>query len=152
MSSADDGFRRWPAMVFSLAVVAATLWPALRDPPVDSFPLSTYPMFSSVRERPWIHVVVGFTASGEVRPIPPGLVANAEVMQAAQTVALAVRRRRAGSLCEEVAGRVADAGAYADVTRLEVQSRQFDPRTYFTEPDGRTPLRQRRRAGCEVPR
>lgn len=145
-------FARVPALLISVVVVAATMWPALRDPPRDSFPLSNYPMFSAVRERPWIHIVVGFDADGNEHRIGPKMIANAEVMQAAQTVSKAVAYKRAGSLCAQVAERVAGSGDYAQVVRLEVQSRQFDPRTYFTTRDGDTPLRQRRRARCEVRR
>lgn len=149
--SATD-FARAPALVISALVIAATVWPALQDPPRDSFPLSTYPMFSSVRDQPWIHVIVGFTADGGQRRIGPELIANAEVMQAAQTVHQAIRRKRAKALCAEVAERVAERPELAEVVRLEVQSRQFDPRTYFTSESGRTPLRMRRRARCEVAR
>lgn len=147
-----ESFCRLPALVFSAVVIAATIWPALRDPPRDSFPLSTYPMFSSVRDKPSVHVIVGFTAAGNERRIPPKLIANAEVMQAAQTISKAIRRKQAKQLCARVAGRVAEDPEYADLVRLEVQSRRFDPRTYFTSESGRTPLRQRRRASCEVPR
>jgi hypothetical protein len=145
-------FRRAPALLVSVLVIAATVWPAFRDPPRDSFPLSTYPMFSSVREQPWIDVIVGFTADDGQRRIGPELVANAEVMQAAQTVRQAIRRKRAKALCAHVAERVGEQPELVDVVRLEVQSRQFDPRTYFTQESGRTPLRTRRRARCEVPR
>lgn len=143
-------FRRAPAALFSVAVLALTLMPLAREG--DSFPLSSYPMFSSVRTKPWIAVVVGRDAQGEQRPIPPALIANAEVMQAAQTIANAVRRKQAKPLCERVAARIAAEPEWADVVVVEVQSRQFDPLTYFTSSEGRTPLRVRRRARCEVPR
>lgn len=142
--------RRVPAVLVSLFVVAAILAPALRDPPRDSFPLSTYPMFSSVRGPSWVHVVVGFDAEGREHRVDPSVVANAEVMQAARTIALAVRRFRSRQLCLEVAGRVAGERALAGVERLEVQSRRFDPRTYFES--GGVPERTIRRARCEVPR
>jgi hypothetical protein len=151
-ASAELRFRRWPALLFSAIVIGATGWPALRDPPRDSFPLSTYPMFSTVREAAWIHVVVGFDGEGRERAIPPSMIANAEVMQAAQTIAIAVGKWRARGLCAEVAERVARAPRYADVVRLEVQSRKLDPLTYFSDPDGDEPARVRRRAACEVPR
>jgi hypothetical protein len=146
-----DRFRRAPALIFSVVVVAATLWPALRDPPVDSFPLSTYPMFSSVPRTAWLDVIVGFDADGLEYRIPPKLVANHEVMQAAETIRLAVRRKQAPQLCEEVAGRVAADRNFAHIVRLEVQRRKFDPLTYFTSPPSERLLDLRRRARCEVP-
>lgn len=144
-------FRRAPALIFSVLVIAATLSPALREPPRDSFPLSTYPMFSSVPKRAWLDVVVGFDAAGNEHRIPPQLVANVEVMQAAETIRLAVRQRRAPQLCAEVAARVAIDPDLDDVVRLEVQRRKFDPLTYFTSPPSERLLDLRRRARCEVP-
>ncbi len=147
-----DEFRRWPALLVSALVIAAAIWPALRDPPRDSFPLSNYPMFSSVRGKPWVHIVVGFDAEGREHRIGPRLIASAEVMQASETVRKAIRRKQARRLCEQVAARVADEPELASVVRLELQSRRFDPLTYFVDEAGKTPLRTRRRASCEVPR
>lgn len=144
-------FRRAPALIFSVLVVAATLSPALREPPVDSFPLSTYPMFSSVPKTAWLDVIVGFDAAGSEHRIPPQLVANIEVMQAAETIRRAVRQRRAPQLCAEVAARVAVDPDFAHVVRLEVQRRKLDPLTYFTSPPNERLLDLRRRARCEVP-
>lgn len=145
-----EGFARAAALMVSAVLIAATVWPALRDPPRDSFPLSTYPMFSALRERPWIDTVVGFDADDREHRIGPELVANAEVMQAAQTISKAIRRKQAGRLCEQIAARVASNSAHSDVVRLEIQSRQFDPRSYFVSATGKVPLRLRRRARCEV--
>jgi hypothetical protein len=152
VSESVDGLARTSALMISALLIAATVWPALRDPPRDSFPLSTYPMFSSVRERPWIDVVVGFDADGNQHRIGPELVANAEVMQAAQTISKAIKRKHARQLCEQIAARVSDSLAHLDVVRLEIQSRQFDPRAYFVSETGKVPLRVRRRASCEVVR
>src|SRR5690606_37948515 len=144
------GFSRALALIVSALTIAATMWPLLWEPGRDSFPLSSYPMFSSIRERPWIDVIVGYDADGREHRIGPKVVGNAEVMQAAQTIRKAVRRKQARSLCEQVAARVSEAPKYADIVRLEVQSRQFDPRTYFVSDAGKLPLRLRRRATCEV--
>ncbi|PRP90250.1 hypothetical protein ENSA5_66620 [Enhygromyxa salina] len=147
--------RRAPALLVSALFVAAAVWPALREPPRDSFPLSNYPMFSTVRDKPWLDVIVGFDAEGEEHEIRPNLVANIEVMQAAQTIRRAVRARRAKLLCARVAERVAADGELGHIVRLEVQRRRFDPRTYFldpeVDPDGATPLAVRRKARCRVP-
>lgn len=144
-------FRRWPASLFCALVLAATASPALREPPRDSFPLSDYPMFSTVREADWLSVVTGRDAEGGEHRIPPGKVANAEVMQAAMTIARSVREGRAPALCREVASRLADDPAYAHVVELRVESRLFDPRTYFlSEESGRKPPRVRLHASCKV--
>ncbi len=142
-------FHQGPALLFSLIMIGLALSPLVHQR--DSFPLSTYPMFTSVREKPWIAVVVGVDAQGQQRPIPPRLVANAELMQAAQTIGSAVKRGQAKRLCERVAARIADEPKWRDAVAVEVQSRQFDPRTYFTSATGREPLRVRKRAHCLVP-
>ncbi|MFO7565261.1 MAG: hypothetical protein R6X02_21640 [Enhygromyxa sp.] len=147
-----EAFARAPALLISALMIAVTLWPLSWERGRDSFPLSPYPMFSTIRERPWIDVIVGFDAAGNEHRIGPELIANAEVMQAAQTVSKAIRRRQARGLCEQVAARVAKRPNQGELVRLEVQSRQFDPRTYFVSDAGKVPLRLRRRASCEVAR
>jgi hypothetical protein len=142
-------FRRWPAALFSVVMIGLTIMPGFTDR--DSFPLSNYPMFSSAKLQPWIAVVVARDAQGQQRPVPPRLVANAEVMQAAQTIGLAVKRGQAKALCERVAARIADEPDWQTAVEVQVQSRQFDPRTYFTSAEGREPLRVRRKARCPVP-
>ena len=143
--------KRAPALLFCAAVIGATLWPLQGEPKDDSFPLSTYPMFSTVPKAAWLDVIVGFDASGKEFKIPPQLVANYEVMQAAQTIRLAVRKQRAPQLCAEVAARVAADPDFEHIVRLEVQRRKFDPLTYFTVPPSERLLGLRRRAKCEVP-
>lgn len=150
--AAPRPFYRSLALLVSLVFVALTLLPALRDPPKDGFPLSTYPMFSSVRKTGWIHVIVGYDAAGEEHKIPPPLVANFEVMQAAQTIRRAIRGKRARQLCEEVAARASAHADYAQLERLEVQSRLLEPLSYFTSEAGRVPRKIKRRARCQLPR
>ncbi len=144
-------FYRSLALLVSFVFVALTLWPALRDPPTDSFPLSTYPMFSSVRKTGWVHVVVGYDAAGDEHKIPPPLVANFEVMQAAETIRRAIRGKRAKQLCEEVAARAAANPDFAMLERLEVQSRRLEPLSCVTSEAGRTPSKIKRRARCQLP-
>jgi hypothetical protein len=139
-------------VLLSLLVVGATLWPLAWEPGRDSFPLSPYPMFSDIRERQWLDVIVGFDAAGNEHKIPSERVASFEVMQTAQTIRLAVRRRRAKQLCEQVAERVAADAELEHIVTLEVQRRQFDPRTYFVSDDGKVPLGIRRKARCPIER
>lgn len=145
-------FHKLPALLLSAVVLLATAWPVMWDRGRDSFPLSPYPMFSAVREQPWLDVIVGFDANGREIKIPPQFVANVEVMQAAQTIRLAVRRGRARQLCEQVAARIAAGDELSQVVELEVQRRQFEPRRYFVTPDGARPLDMRHKARCSVPR
>ena len=152
MSTPAGPFRRLPALLFGLGLIAATAWPMFRDPPQDSFPLSNFPMFSSVRGESWIHVVMGFDEAGVGRPIPPRLIGSLEVMQAAETIRKAVARKQSPTLCARVAERVAEHPDYGDIVRLEVQSRRFEPRTYFVSEAGRVPSKVRVQARCPVGR
>lgn len=149
-----QGGERIFAYVFSIGLVLAVLWPLQRQPPKDSFPLSTFPMFSKARPRfADISHVVGVDGEGERRPIPPALVANGEVLQAKVTIERTIRRGRRGAmkLCSEVAGRVAEAGdEFADVGKIEVRGDRYLVVGYFTS--AKKPVSSRIHARCNVRR
>ncbi|NLE47344.1 MAG: hypothetical protein GX614_02960 [Sandaracinaceae bacterium] len=130
----------------------AMVSPLFKDPPRDSFPLSDYPMFSSVREAAFLQIAVGVDGDGTEHRLPPFIIANREVMQAAQTLRRAVRQNRSYELCREIAGRVASSRAHAALERIRIESRLFDPARYFSEPDGSEPIERRRHAECRVRR
>jgi hypothetical protein len=145
---------RLPSYALSIGVVLAMLSPALRRPPVDGFPLSTYPMFAAPRESTAkIYTVLAITEAGDVEVLTPKLIggdrwaslAKRTLDEAAQSKA----KRRA--LCETVAERVAADPARADLhVALEFVSEVYDTHAYFsgdTEPRSRKLL-----ASCPVPR
>lgn len=140
------------AYVFGMGMAAAVVWPALADPPRDSYPLSTYPMFAYERGRPVIDQVVAVDGEGRTRAVPPELVANDEVMQAAMTVRNAVRQgpEAMRQLCRRVAERAALLPSFDDTVRIEIVSAQYDPIRYFTE--GPEPLSRTHRFACNVSR
>ena len=140
--------RVW-AVALALGLTAAILWPIVPDE--DGFPLSNYPMFSRPKgTSAKIYHVVGFTPDGNGRPLSPEMVGTDEIMQASQTVKLAVVGGRAEALCKEAATRVQDSSAFADVVRLEVRIDVFDAVRYW-EGD-RSTTRSGIVAKCEVPR
>ncbi len=140
------------AYVFSAVLLGVTLWPVFRDPPVDSFPHSNYPMFSRKKSRrvkqPFVRGVV---EGGEHVGIPPILIGNEEVLQASAIVRKAVRRRRgARGLCKEVAQKVAEDPSYDKVLKIEVVTGTYDAIDYFA---GQTePKSTKLHAGCRVRR
>ena len=139
------------AYVVSLALVAAVLWPALRTPPQDSFPLSTFPMFS--RKRPaevLIDHVVAVDEQGVAQVVPPQLVAGVEVLQTKVAIAHAVRSGKAGRqrLCREVAARLASEPAWRHAKRVEVRRDRFAVLKYFS--DSRKPLHTQVYARCNI--
>ncbi len=140
------------AGALAAALVAATLvlLPLTWDLHDDSFPLSTFPMFSGRKRATGTidHVVLLF-ADGRGRVAPPHLLGTDEVMQAAATSARAVRGGRAAStrLCQFVARRAARDPAFRGLSHVEVRSDTYDAVGFFA---GRTrPLHSRTLARCE---
>ncbi len=143
-----DRWKPWAAAL-ALTMTVAILWPIVPDE--DGFPLSNYPMFSRPKKtEAKIYHVVGFTPGGAGMPLSPKMVGTDEIMQAYQTVKLAIRGGRAGTLCAEVAGRVAESRDFADVVRVEVRIDVFDAVRYWS--GDRSTDRSRIVAKCEVAR
>lgn len=138
------------AVVVAVAALAAVLWPVVRRPQVDSFPLSTYPMFTQERPRvTTIDLAVGVDADGRDVRLDPGLVGGTiEVIQAVATVAAGIRHGTTTALCEEVAGRVAGTGR-TDVVEVVIATDRYDVVAALAH---RAPPVQRVvHARCEVP-
>jgi len=118
----------------------------------DSFPISSYPMFSrgdlgAVNELAHA-VLVG--RDGTRAPATPAMVGSPEPMIAMAIVRSHVERGSAAELCGRIAARAAEAGA--DAAAVEIVTSVFDARRYFSGDDGRAPLRREVHARCEVVR
>lgn len=137
----------------SAAMLALVVWPALRTPPRDSFPLSTYPMFSHGRRDPaaLVERAVAVTADGRSRPVPPRLVGSDEVLQARALIARTVAQggAPARALCRDIAARLAPAPAFSDVVSLELRTDTFDAVAFFSGRED--PIRSKLHARCKVP-
>jgi len=83
------------------------LSPLLRAPRSDTYPLSTYPMFTSDRGPVQeFATIVGVDDLGNVVRLSPTIIAGTdEVMLASVTVERAVARDQVHGLCEAVAAR-----------------------------------------------
>ena len=149
----DPGRAVYPWLLAAV-MLALVLRPLARPAGADSFPFSSYPMFAFGRPSALtdVHHLVAFDAAGAGRPVPPKLVANDEVLQAEATLHRAVRggRKTSAALCKQVAARLADDPAWADIVRLDLLSDRYDALVYFA--GDTTPIRTKRRARCEVPR
>lgn len=141
------------AYVVSLVALGLMLSPLLRHPDEDSFPLSTFPMFSHERPRRMtVTHAVGVDALGRRTPLPPRVSADtSEPLQSMRTIELAVQAGRARELCREIAPRVAAREDLAQQQSVEVETIAFDAVAYFDEapPD---PYIRRVHARCPVPR
>ncbi len=141
----------WMAIV-TLVAVAAMIGPVLRQPPRDSFPLSTYPMFSSLIEPiTAIDLAVGIDTNGDDVRLSPELIAGTdEVIIAGSTLRQAVRAGTAADLCAEIAQRVADHGD-SSVVEIQIRTDTLDAISWYASGDaGRQPVERIVRSVCEV--
>jgi hypothetical protein len=123
----------------------------LGDPRDDSFPFSTYPMFSGRKStEASIPHVVGYTGDGSRVVLPPEAVANDEVIQAFETVRQAIGQGDAGvtALCEEAARWAST--RRENVVSVAVVTDTYDALEYF---DGeKRPVASTTHGECEVDR
>jgi hypothetical protein len=122
----------------SAAVLAAVFSPLSYAPGWDSFPFSSYPMFAQPRPdaRVELAYALGVTAAGTRVAIPPGLVANSEVLQARAVIQRAANSEsEAADLCRHIAARVRDAAQtdrdFAEVSRIEIVRGSHDAVAYL---------------------
>jgi hypothetical protein len=127
------------------ALAIAIVSPLVRDRAWDSFPISSFPMFSrgDLGTRVRMGHVVFVDQDGKRRPAPPSMVGSPEPMVAKNIVENALARDEASGLCERIAGR-APSGV-----EVEVVVSVFDTTRYFTDP---TPLERTVRARCKSSR
>ena len=140
----DDRAR---AYLVSMAFAAAVALPVLGSTESDSFPLSTYPMFSGRQSAEAdIPHAIAITDGGERRILPPDAVLNDEVIQAFETLrqAIADGPEETQALCERIAAR---AGRSGDVS-VQIVTDRYDAIRYFEGDE--EPLRSTVHASCEV--
>ena len=124
---------RWFAYTFSIMVTAMCFGPGLIPGVKDSFPLSTYPMFSRARGKPVIEKLIGIQKDGTQIALPPWVVGTEEIMQAVVTIRNAVWRRQASQLCKQVAIKLKNSTKLSSVVEVRVVGAQYDPIKYFED-------------------
>jgi hypothetical protein len=98
------------AAAVSIALLLAVLYPILRDPEDDSFPLSTYPMFARNRSRlAKVDAALALGRGGMETALSPLLIGSPETMLAIHILTKSVHagERSARDLCRAIAARVA---------------------------------------------
>lgn len=148
--NARPGGRVW-AYGVSTALIIAVLLPVLGPTSSDSFPFSTYPMFSGRRfaDVALPHVVV-IDAAGIREPLPPEALGTDEVIQAFETVRQAIRQGNESLdvLCGSAATWVAEHQAEHAVS-VAVVTDTYNAIRYF---DGeKEPATTTTHAECGVP-
>jgi hypothetical protein len=98
----------WLRRLAVVAAVAAVVSPAIRDR--DSFPLSTYPVYASVRPRTaTLDTAFGVDGDGRERRLSMAVIAATDdPLIAASRVSDAVRSGTSGVLCRLIASRAPD--------------------------------------------
>ena len=122
---------RWAAASVTVAMVVIVASPAFRQPPKDSFPLSTFPMFSFLID-PVVSIdyAVGIDSAGNDVTLDPATIAGTdEVIVAGSIVAQAVKSgpEDLDALCRAAASRV-DATKLAN---LEIRTDIVDAVRWF---------------------
>jgi hypothetical protein len=140
------------AYLVGAVMVLAVAWPITWDSRRDSFPLSTYPMFSFPRQRAeTLSSVVVQTPAGEiVRLSSPLISGGSETTLASVTVINAINggRDKTDELCREVAQRLTGSADHAGGEVLVVTER-WDVVHYLQ--GGRTPEKRTVHTTCPVP-
>ncbi|MEO1481380.1 MAG: hypothetical protein AAFU77_04690 [Myxococcota bacterium] len=98
----------------------------------DSYPLSTYPMFSRYREPVgWVVRALRVAPDGTATPVVPAIVAEGEPMQAIVTLKRTFRNGRKASLalCREILERLDEDDALA----VELRRDLIDAREHFAD-------------------
>ena len=141
---------RTRAVVVSLALVGATLWPLVREPYDDGFPLSTYPMFASKRPTKQTYTyALGETRDGQRRTLAPIVVGTGEVLQALRVIERAAARGELAGLCTTIAKNVVEYDEFADVVAIRIVTGTHDAVDYLARD---IVGREVQRTRCEVKR
>lgn len=141
--------------VVSLVVSVLIALPAFSDPSEDSFPLSTFPMFSRAKRDPGLVVtqVLAVMPDGTREPLPPKLATgNEEVIQTLRMIRDEVYggRDRATAFCNDIAERVrnADDEHWRKAETIEIARSHFDAVAYFES--GPDPVTRKALKRCAV--
>lgn len=146
--------KRAPA-VFIAVTVLVLLSPILENwktKPVDSFPLSYYPMFSHRRESTFQgESIVGIRGDGTRQVLPYRTIGTGGFNQVRRQVRAKVKAGQGEDLCTQVAARLSRSkdAALREVRSVEVLRATHNVDAFFA--GDRTPLKSKVYAACDVP-
>ncbi|MEO7398752.1 MAG: hypothetical protein ABIW84_09330 [Ilumatobacteraceae bacterium] len=109
----------WPSRIVVVAMIAAVSAPAVTNR--ASFPLSTYPIYASARERvATINVAVGIDGAGTLKPLSLAAIADTDDPLIAQsTLDRAAGGPRPEELCRSIAARTGGGIEAIEIAREE---------------------------------
>lgn len=122
----SQALRREYRLAVTALVVLALVVPVLLDR--DSFPLSTYPMYSRARAAHTTLVTAyGIDTDGDRRELTPTLIGDSDdPLVVAGRLRAALASDRADVRCSEIAQRVSRRPSLAEVVSIEVVSERHD--------------------------
>lgn len=132
------------------AVVAALIAPVVFDR--DSFPLSTYPMYSRARSGESTLITArGITTDGATRELTPTLIGDSDdPLVVVGRLRAALSAGRGDVRCAEIAARVGGRDSLDDVASIEIVAERHD--TVARTLDVDSLIEREVRATCEVER
>lgn len=146
--STDSRAARWFGRVLGTVILAVIgVVPIVLDR--DSYPLSTYPMFSSRRtavEPVHTAVLVGIDGS-TMRLSPTQISGNDEVIIAGQIVYRSIGRDGGAVLCDDIARRIQD--PRNEGATIEIVTEKYDAIAWYE--GRRSPISRVVHSSCRVP-
>lgn len=142
-------------IVFSVVMLGAVMSPLVWSAGADSFPVSSYPMFSHGRSSSEASIthVVAIAENGARTIVPPGEVASSAVMQTLITIQESVHAGPASTkrFCRDIARRLADSSRVElrNAVSVEIETARIDAVRYL---GGDTaPIERTLHARCKRP-
>ncbi len=142
--------RRTTRRLVTAAALVALAAPVVLDR--DSFPLSTYPMYSRARsDRSTLVTARGVTADGVARELTPRLIGDSDdPLVVVGRLRAALASDRGDVRCAEIANRVAARPDLADIADIEIVTERHD--TVARTLGDASLIERTVRATCEVER
>ncbi|MCL4797263.1 MAG: hypothetical protein KJZ84_22040 [Bryobacteraceae bacterium] len=150
----QSGSRRLPGLliVCTLAVLLSPAGENWKRKPVDSFPLSHYPMFSAKRAETYsAQTIYGIDSSGKKTVLPYRFAGTGGFNSVRRQLRVHVREKRADGLCSDVAARVSRSRRreHAGIREIRIATQTHNVGAFFA--GERTPLSEKVHAVCEAP-
>jgi hypothetical protein len=131
------------------------LSPIVQSRDWDSFPVSSFPMFSRGDRghvRGLAHAVL-VHRDGSKSAAPPSLVGTPEPMVATSIIASHIAKGTASDLCTFIADRAARGSTAAlagEIASIEIVVSVYDTHRYFASPPSREPIARDVHATCNI--
>lgn len=130
---ANPGRHRAIGWGLAAATLAIVCLPVLCTPRRDSFPLSTYPMFSRARGSLTIIEALEVKQDLSTEVIAPSLIGGGEALQAHAVLRQTARRGAVAlnALCTTLARRLTERGRAFHATQVRIVRTQVQPLEYY---------------------